>query len=360
MRSPTLLLPLAILAFSLQATPPREGFQVEDLGLSLEQMEDKLLALPNEERGRHGLPALARDPSLRAMAREHCGRMIAAGRLAHDLPGQPGLESRAAAVGLHFSKVGENVARSATSVVRFFHEALMASPAHRENILDRDYTHLGVGIAQSGGIHYAAQEFARLYEPVPAAEMERRMEERIAGRFPAGMALSGADRTALRDHCRLASRAFLNGATPARLADAYGSALIVTLAFTEAETGFLKLLQEIKGITPLSWSQGVAFARSPAYPGGAFALTLVLFTELRSVLQEGGAPDGVGSGRLSCRRHAVYQSLSSTFSFCLFPLTSFLLLLNPFPSLPLYPFASPLLFPPSRTVPFPSLPRMML
>lgn len=287
----SLLLALAVLADP--AGPPQAEFQVEDMGLSLEQMADKLQALVNEERGRQGLPALAFDPRLRAVAREHCGQMIAAGRLGHDFAGYPGLERRAASAGLYFSQVGENVARSITFVLRFFHEALMASPSHRENILDRQFTHLGVGIAKSGDTYYATQEFARLYEPLPPVEMEAEMDMRIAVRFKNRTMLDSGDYEKVRGYCRLASLAFLNGVIPANPPDDFGSALIITLGFTEIETGLHGLLYKLRGQLPLSWCQGVSFTRNGAYPGGAYGMTLVLFPDLRQGLLRDETPEGI-------------------------------------------------------------------
>lgn len=293
MKRPILLLLLANLAFLLQATPLREDFQVEDLGLSLEQMEVKLLALANEERGRHGLPGLAGDPNLRAMAREHSGKMIAAGRLGHDFAGYPPLERRAAAAGLHFSKVGENVARSITFVLRFFHEALMDSPGHRLNILDREFTHLGVGIVRSGETYYATQEFARLYEPLAPVDVEAEMDQRIAVRFKDRIMLNSRDFSKVRNHCRLASLAFLHGAALAEPPDSWGAAAIVTLGFTEIDAGLPKVLLKLRDQAALSWCLGVSFARSAAYPGGAYGLTLVLFPDLRPRLLPGRSPDDI-------------------------------------------------------------------
>ncbi|MCU0237603.1 MAG: CAP domain-containing protein, partial [Acidobacteria bacterium] len=138
------------------------GQEVEDYGLSPEQLEDKLLVLVNRERGSQGLPELRFDPLLREMARAHSKKMIGENRLGHDFPGYEKLDERAARAGVYFSKVGENVAKSETFVIRFFHEALLASPEHRENILDGEFTHLGVGIEKSGATYFVTQEFGRL------------------------------------------------------------------------------------------------------------------------------------------------------------------------------------------------------
>lgn len=278
---------LACLLFACTALLPG---QVEDLGLSPEQMEDKLLVLVNSERQAHRLPPLAFDPLLRDLARGHSEKMADAGMLAHDFPGYAALEERAANAGLPFTKIGENVADGETFVVRFFHEALLESPRHRENILDPEFTHLGIGFVQRGHSRWVTQEFARLYAPLPALEMEERLQGRILARFRGRMDLAGGEDGELREYCRRSAAAFLQGVSPARLADGYGAAAIVSLSFAEEEAGFAKLLSEVQGTRPLFWCQGVAFARHAGHPGGAYALTLVLFPDLRDELG-GVAPD---------------------------------------------------------------------
>lgn len=280
---------LKIAIWLVLALPGLARSQAEDLGLSLEQMEDKLLVLVNQEREARGLPRLGFDPLLRDLARAHSGKMAAAGRLAHDFPGYEKLDERASRAGIHFAKIGENVASSETFVVRYFHEALLESPRHRENILDPDFTHLGIGFVRRDSAYFATQEFARLYEPLPPLEMERGMEKRFHVRFHGRMALAESADSRLREYCRRSSAAFLQGVSPARLADADGAASIVTMSFCEADAGFAKLLAEVQGRRPLYWCQGVAFARSTDNPGGAYALTLALFPDLRDGLD--GAVD---------------------------------------------------------------------
>jgi len=281
---------LKILSWILLACTGLLHGQAEDLGLSPEQMEDKLLVLVNSEREAHRLPPLAFDPLLRELARGHSDKMASAGVLAHDFPGYPALEERAASAGLPFTKIGENVADGETFVVRFFHEALLASPRHRENILDPEFTHLGIGFVRRGDARWVTQEFARLYAPLPAQEMEARLERRITARFRGRMDLAGGDDDELREYCRRSAAAFLQGVSPARLSEEYGAASIVSLSFAEEEAGFAKLLAQVQGVRPLFWCQGVAFARNAGHPGGAYALALVTFPDLRDELG-GIAPD---------------------------------------------------------------------
>jgi uncharacterized protein YkwD len=139
------------------------GETSENSELSLEQLENRLFSLVNHERNSRGLPELRFDPLLRAMARAHSRKMSQEGKLAHDFPGYEKLGDRAVQAGLHFSSIGENVAIGDTFIMRFFHEQMLASPGHCENILDKGFTHLGIGIKQSRKKYYITQDFASLY-----------------------------------------------------------------------------------------------------------------------------------------------------------------------------------------------------
>jgi uncharacterized protein YkwD len=260
------------------------GQEVEDYGLSPEQLEDKLLVLVNRERGSQGLPELRFDPLLREMARAHSKKMIGENRLGHDFPGYEKLDERAARAGVYFSKVGENVAKSETFVIRFFHEALLASPEHRENILDGEFTHLGVGIEKSGATYFVTQEFGRLFAPLPREEAEREMEKKLMVRFHGRMLLPESAANEIKELCRRSSALFLQGQPPPAIPESYGSAAMLNLNFTELEAGLLKILSETRGLRPLYWSLGVTFGRSQRNPGGTYALSLLLFSDLRDAL----------------------------------------------------------------------------
>ena len=140
--------------------------------------------------------------------------MIGENKLAHDFPGYEKLDERAARAGVYFSKIGENVAKSDTFVIRFFHEALLASPEHRENILDKDFTHLGVGIEKSGATYFVTQEFGCLFEPVSREEAEREMEKKLIIRFNGRMVLPEGTAAEIQEFCRRSSALFLQGQPP--------------------------------------------------------------------------------------------------------------------------------------------------
>jgi hypothetical protein len=278
------------------------GQQVEDYGLNPEQLEDKLLVLVNRERSSRGLSELRFDPLLREMARAHTRKMIGENRLAHDFPGYEKLDERAARAGVYFSKVGENVAKSETFVIRFFHEALLASPEHRENILDRDFTHLGVGIEKSGATYFVTQEFGRLFAPLSREDVESEMEKKLIIRFNGRMVLPENAAGEIREFCRHASALFLQGQPPPAISESLGAAAMLNLNFTDLESGLLKILSELQGMRPLYWSLGVTFGRSARNPGGTYALSLLLFSDLRDAMNMPGGMDALVFNALNATR----------------------------------------------------------
>jgi uncharacterized protein YkwD len=130
---------------------------------AMSALEQAVFTLTNQVRAQNGLAPLAASGQLVTAAQVHSTDMARANVLAHDLPGvaMPTPESRAAAVGYDFSWFGENIAYNYAdpeSVLRGW----MQSPGHRENILNPNFTELGVGIAWNGlGEPYYTQEFGR-------------------------------------------------------------------------------------------------------------------------------------------------------------------------------------------------------
>jgi len=118
------------------ATRPLKG--------DVELLERALFQGTNRVRTKAGLSALALDPRLTAVARRHSKDMRDSRFVGHVSPstGRPVDRLRAAKV-LHLV-LRENVAQ-AYSVQEALRE-LLNSPAHRENILSRDVTVMGVGV----------------------------------------------------------------------------------------------------------------------------------------------------------------------------------------------------------------------
>lgn len=101
----------------------------------------RLLQLHNQTRSERGLSLLLRNQELEQRAQDHAEWMARSGRLKH---------SR---IGKTFSREGENIAwGSSTSEGTF--DQWMNSDAHRNNILDKEFTNIGTGNAKSKHGYY--------------------------------------------------------------------------------------------------------------------------------------------------------------------------------------------------------------
>jgi uncharacterized protein YkwD len=138
--------------------------------VNLEALADDLFDRTNTARRNAGLTGLSRSVNLMAAAQLQADQMVKAGRMDHELTGQPfpTLRSRFAAVQYQARAAGENIAegqRTPPDVVT----AWMDSVKHRTNILSKDYTELGTGVAaaRNGRLYFVAV-FARPGTPTPA------------------------------------------------------------------------------------------------------------------------------------------------------------------------------------------------
>jgi len=114
--------------------------------------EFEILVLINAERTRRGLNQLIADDDVREIARKYSEKMAKENFFSHyDSDGKSVLERAKAARLKRWSKIGENLF-SVENLADFDDFAVrnwMKSPAHRENILDKDWTTTGIGIAES-------------------------------------------------------------------------------------------------------------------------------------------------------------------------------------------------------------------
>jgi uncharacterized protein YkwD len=113
--------------------------------------EDSLTARLNGARSDQGLPNLATRSDLVAVARAQATRMADSGTLYHN----PNLTTDVT----NWRWVGENVGYGPD--VQTVHVAFMNSDAHRANILDTDYTEVGIGVVERGDRVWVAEVFRR-------------------------------------------------------------------------------------------------------------------------------------------------------------------------------------------------------
>jgi putative cell wall-binding protein len=116
-------------------------------------VEVQLGHLVNAERARGGLAPLRIDVRLVAASRTWAAQMAREETLGHD----PGLRQASPPDATLW---GENVGHATGDDPGIrIHELLVASPAHRANILDPRFTDLGVGVAETGGGYWMSQRF---------------------------------------------------------------------------------------------------------------------------------------------------------------------------------------------------------
>ena len=141
--------------------PESTASRTVDPALAEAQLLDQL----DRDRKAHGLPALVHDPRLAQIARRYSREMAETGEVAHYSRRSGRTEDRVLAAGISPAPtfIGENVGSALTAADA--EHGFMASPGHRDNILNRALTHVGVGVAvgrEDGGMVplYFTQVFA--------------------------------------------------------------------------------------------------------------------------------------------------------------------------------------------------------
>ena len=119
--------------------------------------EEQVVALVNAERAKEGLPALKVDSTLQAAALARAKETVQL--FSHTRPNGTSCFSILKEYGISYRSAGENIAygqRSPEEVVN----AWMNSEGHRANILNKDFTTIGIGYYQApNGTKYWSQLF---------------------------------------------------------------------------------------------------------------------------------------------------------------------------------------------------------
>jgi len=119
-------------------------------------VEQEVVKLVNAERAKEGLPALKEDWELSRVAKYKSQDMHDKNYFDHTSPTYGTPFTMMKNFGITYKSAGENIAKgqqSATEVVN----AWMNSAGHRANILNKNYTHIGVGFVKDG--NYWSQMF---------------------------------------------------------------------------------------------------------------------------------------------------------------------------------------------------------
>jgi uncharacterized protein YkwD len=105
------------------------------------------------------------DARLAAVARTHSQEMASKGFFGHQGADGSLPDERISRVGVHWRASGENIAKypDITAAEAAFMNEPKFQPNHRANILNPDYTHVGIGVVKGpDGMFYITQEFAQL------------------------------------------------------------------------------------------------------------------------------------------------------------------------------------------------------
>ena len=116
----------------------------------------EVVRLVNAERAKAGLPALSMDRTVNAAAQVRAQEIVLS--FSHTRPNGANCFTALREAGVNYRGAGENIAygqSSAQAVVN----AWMNSEGHRANILNANFTAIGVGHHVRNGVHYWTQFF---------------------------------------------------------------------------------------------------------------------------------------------------------------------------------------------------------
>lgn len=120
--------------------PPSSQLQVE----VNRTVERQVFELTNIYRKKHHVPELQHDRTLEAFARQHSEVLALENTYTAETDTPENLLKRLKEVPIEHKKAGENIAFDYVDAIEAVH-GWLNSPAHRKVLLDKDFTHLGVG-----------------------------------------------------------------------------------------------------------------------------------------------------------------------------------------------------------------------
>ena len=147
--------PLSVVLAALVAALLAVGLAPAALAGTDTGAESAFLGLLNQRRAEVGLPALTVAPDLVDVARRHSVRMADGQDLHHN----PNVTSEVSG----WQKVGENVGRG--PAVDAVHAAFVSSPSHDANLVEPDWSEVGIGVEERDGRLWVTQVFRQPAAP---------------------------------------------------------------------------------------------------------------------------------------------------------------------------------------------------
>lgn len=135
-----------------QPETPDQGTDSENQSFAMQ-----VINLVNQERAKEGLPALTFDAGIEKAALVRAKETEKS--FSHTRPDGRGFSTALTEAGVTFREAGENIAYGQKTPQQVM-EGWMNSPGHRANIMNKNYTKIGVGYYQnSNGVNYWTQLF---------------------------------------------------------------------------------------------------------------------------------------------------------------------------------------------------------
>lgn len=247
---------------------------------SPERIEEELLNSLNRERTSRGLKALISHPLLLSASLAHCRKMADENTLSHDFPNYKTLSQRLGDLHIPFLACGENVAFSQSIIGDRIHQGFMNSEGHRRNILNPDFTHIGLRAVRTGDDFYVTQTFARLYEPISALEMEIFLEKELTRSFHRNDERSLVFYPKIRPFARMTARFKAEGKPLESLLNSlpstWGKMDVVNIVTADKDILLADLEKSISAKQYQGAGLGAAFLRNDHHPGGAYSVSLFM------------------------------------------------------------------------------------
>lgn len=131
---------------------PSSQYNTTNNGAAMSDQESRILQLCNAERQKNALKALKSNMDLTKLARLKSDDMVKNNYFDHQSPTYGSPFDMLKKYGVSYMYAGENIALNQNADAAF--KAWMNSEGHRKNILNPNFTELGVGIAQKSGASY--------------------------------------------------------------------------------------------------------------------------------------------------------------------------------------------------------------
>lgn len=129
--------------------PAEKVEQPQQQQSALSQFEVQVVELTNQERAKQGLAPLQIDENLSKVAREKSRDMATTGYFDHNSPQYGSPFDMMKSFGIDYRTAGENIAKGQRTPEEVVN-AWMNSPGHRANIMNGEFTHIGVGFVENG------------------------------------------------------------------------------------------------------------------------------------------------------------------------------------------------------------------